>query len=246
LLQKIAAQTDARMANVQVAKMGDALTIRSTQPGQAFTVSALSSTSQVNAVRNDVLTPNRSVGDAISAIQSLSELANIAVVQGVSVGAQELEAGKFLKIHLGANQGQTMDLELPDYGTPGGRIDALVWDAALPDGPNAQTPGRTVIHIRNAAAAGQAMIEVDTTLAAVLTDRARLGAVMNRLSYAGDNLSQMQTELSKSRSVIEDTNYATSASSLIKNQILNQASMAVLTQANTQPELVMELLRNPG
>jgi flagellin len=243
LLQKIAAQNDPRMANIQVTKTGDALTVRSTNPGQGFSIGALSTTSPILAMSNQVLVPNEDQGDAISAIHQLSELPNIRVAKGQQATAQDLEAARFLQLQVGANNGQYLEIELPDYGPPGGAIDALVWDAVQPRQGAVQDPSRLVIHIKTSQAAEQALLELDATLSTVLTDRARLGASMNRLIHVGDNLSQMHLEQSKSRSGIQDTNFAVSASELVKSQIINQAAMSVLAQANAQPQYVMELLK---
>lgn len=243
LVQKIAAQNDPKMANIQVTKTGDALTVRSTNPGQGFSIGALSTTSPILAMSNQVLVPNENQGDAISAIHQLSELPLIPVVKGQQVTAQQLNAARFLQLQVGANNGQYLEIELPDYGPPGGAIDDLVWDAAQPDNGEAPDPNRRVIHIRTSQAAEQALHELDATLSTVLTDRARLGASMNRLIHVGDNLSQMHLEQSKSRSGIQDTNFAVSASELVKSQIINQAAMSVLAQANAQPQYVMELLK---
>jgi flagellin-like hook-associated protein FlgL len=246
LLQKIAAQTDPRVANIQVEQSGNTLTVRSTNPGEGFSISTLSSTSQVYALGQKLLVANESQGDAITAIQSMADLANAHVFKGQQVDAQALEAARFLKIHVGANHGQQLALELPDYGTPGGRIDHLVWDAVSADPMAANAANPRVVHVKTAAAATLALGAIDAALTTLLSDRARLGAVTNRLIHAGDNLAQMNTEQSKSRSVIQDTHFAASVSELVKSQIINQAAMSVLAQANTQPQSVMALLRPQG
>lgn len=243
LVQKIAAQTDPRVANIQVEQTGSTLTFRSSIPGEAFSISNLTSTSPVFSLGQEQLVANQSQGDAVTGIQSVAELANARVFQGKQVDAQALDSARFLNIHLGANHGQQLALELPDYGTPGGRIDHLVWDAVSADPTTANAAGPVVVHVKTPAAATLALGAIDAVLTTLLTDRARLGAVTNRLIHAGDNLTQMNAEQSKSRSIIQDTNFAASVSELLKSQIINQAAMSVLTQANAQPQEVMALLR---
>ena len=245
LYQKIATQSDSRIANIQFINTGDGLTIKSKNPGEGFTVSAVSTTSQTFALRDEMLTSNETLGDAISAIQSSNDLASILVFKGLQVPAQDLDSARFLKIHLGANSNQYVDIELPDYGTPGGSIDALVWDAQESPAKTASVNlSRIAMNVRTSASSLLALEEMDTTISSFLNDRARLGAMTNRLIYAGNNLVEMQTQQTKSRSVIQDTDFAASSSKLIKSQIVNQAAMSVLTQANGQSQLVMELLRS--
>jgi hypothetical protein len=110
LLQKIAAQNDPRMANIQVTKTGDALTVRSTSPGQGFSIGAVSTSSPVLAMSNQVLVPNEDQGDAISAIHQLSELPNIRVAKGQQATAQDLDAARFLQLQVGANNGQYLEM----------------------------------------------------------------------------------------------------------------------------------------
>jgi flagellin len=73
--------------------------------------------------------------------------------------------------------------------------------------------------------------------------RAMLGATISRLTSAGDNLTNISQNLSESRSRILDTDYAQATAELARTQIIQQASMAVLAQANSQPQTVLKLLQ---
>jgi flagellin len=84
---------------------------------------------------------------------------------------------------------------------------------------------------------------VDTALGQVNTARATLGAVINRLNSAADNLTNISQNVSESRSRILDTDYAAATTELARTQIIAQAGMAVLAQANQQPQTVLSLLR---
>ena len=90
----------------------------------------------------------------------------------------------------------------------------------------------------------QASIELlDTAITAVDTFRSGLGARINRLTSAADNLANVALNTSASRSQIEDTDYAQATTELAKSQIIQQAATAMLAQANQAPQSVLSLLR---
>lgn len=90
----------------------------------------------------------------------------------------------------------------------------------------------------------QASIELlDTAITAVDTFRSGLGARVNRLTSAADNLANVALNTSASRSQIEDTDYAQTTTDLAKSQIIQQAATAMLAQANQAPQSVLSLLR---
>jgi len=84
---------------------------------------------------------------------------------------------------------------------------------------------------------------IATALETINNQRAALGAAMNRLAYAADNLTNIATNATQSRSSIMDTDYAAATAQLAKNQIIQQAATAMLAQANQQPQSVMALLK---
>ena len=82
----------------------------------------------------------------------------------------------------------------------------------------------------------QASIELlDTAITAVDTFRSGLGARINRLTSAADNLANVALNTSASRSQIEDTDYAQATTELAKSQIIQQAATAMLAQATQAP-----------
>ena len=90
----------------------------------------------------------------------------------------------------------------------------------------------------------QASIELlDTAITAVDTFRSGLGARINRLTSAADNLANVALNTSASRSQIEDTDYAKTTTELAKSQIIQQAATAMLAQANQAPQSVLSLLK---
>ena len=91
---------------------------------------------------------------------------------------------------------------------------------------------------------GQASAATATTaLDTISTARANLGAVQNRLEATVSNLTSTITNLSEARSRIEDADFSVETSNLAKNQILSQASTAMLAQANQAQQGVLALIR---
>jgi flagellin len=94
------------------------------------------------------------------------------------------------------------------------------------------------------AKASAAITTINTGFTAVNNARAALGAAVNRLTSVVDNLSNVAQNLVESRSRIMDTDYAAATTELARTQIIQQAGMAVLAQANQQPQAVLALLRS--
>ena len=88
-----------------------------------------------------------------------------------------------------------------------------------------------------------ALDKLDSAIKQVDSFRADLGAKINRLNYAADNLSNISTNTSASRSRIQDADYAKASSELARTQIIQQAATAILAQANTDQQSVLKLLQ---
>ena len=84
---------------------------------------------------------------------------------------------------------------------------------------------------------------LDVAIGAVNTQRAAIGAGINQMTYSADNLTNISSNISASRSTIMDTDYATATTQLSKSQIIQQAATAMLAQANQQPQSVLALLK---
>jgi flagellin len=85
---------------------------------------------------------------------------------------------------------------------------------------------------------------VDKSLLEISDLRSSYGATLNRLEYAVNNLTNTAQNNESSRSGILDTNYAIETTELARTQIIQQAAMAMLVQANQQPNQVLELLKS--
>jgi len=100
--------------------------------------------------------------------------------------------------------------------------------------------GTTIASAITVAAA--TVTEIDVVIADVSAQRASFGAVSNRLTHALDSLTNTKTNAEAARSQILDTDYAAATSELARTQIIQQASTAMLAQANAMPQTVLALL----
>jgi flagellin len=111
------------------------------------------------------------------------------------------------------------------------------------DGMSGMTTAISSATISTVAVANSAISAVDTALAAIDSFRSDMGAKINRLTYAADNLTNVMTNTGASRSRILDADYAKTATDLARTQIIQQAATAMLAQANQQPQSVLALLK---
>jgi flagellin len=70
-----------------------------------------------------------------------------------------------------------------------------------------------------------------------------MGAIISRATYSSQNLMSQSANLTQARSAIVDTDFATETASLTKGQIMQQASTAMLAQANQMPNVILSLLK---
>jgi len=97
--------------------------------------------------------------------------------------------------------------------------------------------------VSNVAAANRTIAIADGALSAVATQRARYGALQSRFETTIQSLQTTSENLSASRSRIRDADFAQETSNLTRAQILQQAGVAMLAQANALPNQVLTLLR---
>lgn len=97
--------------------------------------------------------------------------------------------------------------------------------------------------ITSQANSNTAIAALDVALATVNTGRSEMGAVMNRLQYASDNLANISANATESRGRILDTDYAAETTELARTQIISQAGTAMLAQANQMKQTVLSLLK---
>ena len=128
-----------------------------------------------------------------------------------------------VKIQVGADDGQTIDLDLT--------------------GAKADTTTLGVASIDLKALAGTELATIDTAISTVDKARSGLGAVQNRFESTVNNINNTVTNLSAAQSRIQDADYATEVSNMSKAQIVQQAGNSVLSKANQVPQQVLSLLQ---
>jgi flagellin len=124
---------------------------------------------------------------------------------------------------IGANTGQTMNLSINDMG--------------------ASALGVSNLKISTQSQATVAIKVIDVATQKVSSERSKLGAIQNRLEHTINNLGTASENLTAAESRIRDVDMAKEMMQQTKNNILAQASQAMLAQANQQPQGVLQLLR---
>ena len=152
---------------------------------------------------------------------------NTTVKEGVTARAEEFSEGK-VSVQVGANASQSMSIEIGDMRAQALKI------------TNAKGKG---LSVKDAESANEAITAFDAALNAVSSQRANLGAVQNRLEYTISNLDNTAENLTSAESTLRDVDMAKEMMEYSKNNILNQAAQAMISQANQQPQNVLQLLR---
>jgi flagellin len=107
----------------------------------------------------------------------------------------------------------------------------------------ASTLGVDSLDLSTAAKATAAITSIDAAIDKISDGRSSLGSSQNRLESTIDNLNVSLTNSTASRSRIEDTDYAAEVANMTKQQILQQAGVAMMSQANSIPQSILSLLR---
>ncbi|MGO9990642.1 MAG: flagellin [Steroidobacteraceae bacterium] len=111
---------------------------------------------------------------------------------------------------------------------------------AQANGNNATLANQDVLTVADA---NSTIASVDAALATVSAFQSQLGAIQNRFTSAVSNLQSTSQNLTQSRSTIQDANFAQETANLTQAQVLEQAGISVLAQANQEPQLILKLLQ---
>ncbi|WP_145334516.1 flagellin [Paenibacillus xylanexedens] len=128
-----------------------------------------------------------------------------------------------MTFQIGANKGQSITFGINDM-----RSSAL---------------GISSVDISTTAGASASITSLDKAISSVSSERAKLGAVQNRLEHTINNLNTSSENLTAAESRVRDVDMAKEMMEQTKNNILAQAAQAMLAQANQQPQGVLQLLR---
>jgi len=132
-------------------------------------------------------------------------------------------SGSGLIFHIGANQDQNVTLTISSMRASG--------------------LGVSGIDISSQSGANNAITTIDNAIDKVSSERAKLGAMQNRLEHTINNLGAAAENLTAAESRIRDVDMAKEMMEFTKNSILTQAAQAMLAQANQLPQGVLQLLR---
>jgi flagellin len=99
------------------------------------------------------------------------------------------------------------------------------------------------VDVSTVGGSNDAIAILDAALVSISDTRSSLGAIQNRLETTIANLSSISENVSEARSRVQDADFAAETSNMTRSQILQQAGVAMLTQANAQPQLVLSLLQ---
>ncbi len=140
--------------------------------------------------------------------------------QDVSIDVTDIGA---MSIQIGANQYQDVDIRIPEISTESLYLDTV--DVTVSNGPE------------------NGMRTLDDAIAKLSDVRSRIGAFTNRLQYAQNSLAETQEDLTAAYSNILDTDMAEEMTEFTQRNVLEQASISVLSQANDLPQQVLSLLQ---
>jgi len=132
--------------------------------------------------------------------------------------------------------GGTLNFQVGVNGTANDQISFTTIDAT------GTTLGVEGLDLSSAVNAAAALTTLDQAITAVSTARASLGAVGNRFQSAMNNISAFSQALTQADSRIKDVDVAQATSDMARENILEQAGVSVLAQANQQPQLALKLL----
>lgn len=173
---------------------------------------------------NDTLTPEDRANIQAEVTQLLAEVDRFAFTS--EFNTMKLISGSFastaLTLQVGANQGQVIAFTITNA--------------------SATSLGVSGIAVSTQASATAALSSIDAAINVVTTERAKLGAVQNRLERTIANLQSQAENLQASESRIRDADVAYETINLTRMQILQQAGAAAQAQANMSPQVVLSLL----
>jgi len=138
----------------------------------------------------------------------------------------------------------SVPVTITDVGTAGGSA-SLGFTSGTATGyaqANGQTATLANQDVLSLADANATISSVTSALAAVSNFQSQLGAIQNRFTAAVSNLQSTSQNLTQSRSTIQDADFAQETANLTQAQVLEQAGISVLAQANQEPQLILKLL----
>ena len=165
----------------------------------------------------------------LTALQDeITRIADTTKFNGKNLINSAASKGSALNIQVGANSGEGIKITLANMA--------------------ASVIGVTTTLVSNISAgsstdANKLTTAIDNALVKVSTQRAKFGAIQNRLEHTIKNVDNTSENLQAAESRVRDVDMAKEMMNYSKNNILNQAAQSMLAQANQQPQNVLNLLR---
>lgn len=206
-----------------------------TNKGYGVAVSGVDKTTQTQINKGGTITVTDNNGKSIKF--TVTDNAGINFDNEVTLGKKEATteniSGKEISLQVGANtaDSQTLKVKIENVSTKSLGLDGDTITKMAKEG----TKGTT--------AANDMIKSLDKALERVNTSRANLGAMQNRLETTASNLTTSNENLTAAESRIRDVDVAEEMMNLSKLNLINQAAQAMMSQAKSQPEGVMQLLR---
>ncbi len=189
----------------------------------------------INGVEIGAISVGTSIANDIDAVVAAINL----VADQTGVVAFEA-AGNTARLSLRSTTNENIAIKYGDAATDAD-VEALT---GLQEQNSAEGSGSVSgVQIATTAGAQQAIDVIDVALEQINSTRSDLGAINNRLDFTMSNLSNVSEKTAAARSRIVDADFAAETSMLSRAQVLQQASQAMLAQANAQPQQVLQLLQ---
>jgi len=193
-------------------------------------VQSSNDTNQNDVDREALQLELEALGKEIDQIASTTEFNKMTLLDGAFA-----TSGDELTIQAGANHGQTMTISIGAMNSAGLGVTVVAASEDIDEDGGE-------INVSNQANAAQSIAEIDNALNEVSMQRAQLGAFQNRLEFKIQNLNNQSENVAAAESRIRDADMAATMTEFTKNNILFQASTAMLAQANSLPQSVLQLL----
>ncbi|GAB6257384.1 flagellin N-terminal helical domain-containing protein [Peribacillus sp. N1] len=195
------------------------------------------------ALKLDTLTAGAKGSVEIVGASAGTALADLKISSSSSTGT---DAGAGLQFQIGANENQSLTLEIDDMRASNlgltGIGDGFTATTNVSNGTDSKGV-ESGLDVSNAKNASAAITVIQSAIDTVSAERSKLGANQNRLEHTINNLGTSSENLTAAESRVRDTDMAKTMMEQTKNSILAQASQAMLAQANSAPQGVLQLLR---
>lgn len=214
-----------------------------TTTGVNAAVTAPASTNSLTLASGDLTINGTAITGTFADAQALADGINAAAIQGVSAYLDD--SGKLVVQSNGtASDGTAADGD--SIKLAGTKATTLGYSATAYTDANSLSDADgsgDAVNVKTVAGANDTLNRIDAALASVSSIDSQLGAMQNRFNSAISTAQAVSQNLTASRSRIQDADFASETASMSQAQILQQAGISMLAQANAAPQLVLKLLQ---